>query len=175
MGGAMRAVGFEYPAIRNALLDHNAAHCESPLDDREVAKIATSVARYEVNAPRAGGVFWPRDSRRDKRLWSRPHEFRLFHYLLDNAAWTEQVRGTGNLGIGEVRRSIRRIKKEGAWIENNREKEWSTSRVKILIENLEEMGLIEVLGTELGTHIKVLNYEQYRGIPTGTIRGFEQD
>ena len=175
MGGAMRAVGFDQWAIRNALLNHNAVHCKPPKDEAEVAKIAASLARYAPNVPKAGGVFLCRDLPREKRLWARPRELRLFLYLLFNAAWTERERGTGNLEIGELRRSVRRISRECAWTENNRERKWGTSTVKALIENLEKMGLIEVLGTELETHIQVVNYEQYRGIPTGTIGGFERD
>ena len=138
--------------------------CDPPLDDGEVAKIAASVAEYPPNVPKAGGVFLPRDLLRDKRLWGRPQELRLFQYLLINAAWTEQVCGTGNLGIGEVRRTLRTIARECVWIENNGEGEWWPSQVK---------RLIEVLGTELGTLIRVVNYEQYRGIPTGSPRGLE--
>lgn len=174
MGGAMRAVGFEYPAIRKALLGHNAAHCDSPLDDREVAKIATSVARYPPKVPRAGGLFLSRDLLLDKRLRSRPNERRLFLHLLAIVTWREQDVGTGQLGVGEVRRSYRDLIKELTWDHRNKEEKWSTSNVKTYLEYLKILGLIEVLGTELGTLIKVVNYEQYRGVPTGKIPSFEQ-
>ena len=173
-GGAMRAVGFDQRAIRNALLDHNSEHGVPPLENGEVEKIAASVARYEPNMPRSGVVVLSRDLLLNKKLWGRPKELRLLQYLIINAAWTERECGTGNLGIGQLRRSVRQIARECAWIENNRQRSWGTSTVKALIENLEGMGLIKVLGTELETHIKVVKYEQYRGSPTGSPSGFQQ-
>ena len=87
MAGAMRAVGFDETTMRDALLSHNATCCEERLDPGEVAKIAASVARYEPNAPKAGGVFLPRDLLCDRRLRARPIATRFFLYIVSNAAW----------------------------------------------------------------------------------------
>ena len=46
IGCALRRWGVEYDALLVALQVTNAAHCEPPLDDHEVASIAASVSRY---------------------------------------------------------------------------------------------------------------------------------
>ncbi len=46
IGCALRRWGVEYDALLVALQATNAAHCEPPLDDPEVASIAASVSRY---------------------------------------------------------------------------------------------------------------------------------
>jgi putative DNA primase/helicase len=46
LGGTMRRRGFTEGAILAALLTENAARCRPPLPEAEVAKIATSIARY---------------------------------------------------------------------------------------------------------------------------------
>ena len=50
--GTMRRRGFSPAAIEAALLVENGGRCDPPLDDREVARIAWSVGRYDP----AGGV-----------------------------------------------------------------------------------------------------------------------
>lgn len=47
VAGALRRVGLSYEAIASALAGVNASSCSPPLDVREVARIAASVARYE--------------------------------------------------------------------------------------------------------------------------------
>lgn len=47
LAGTMRRVGMSEPEILAALTQANADRCKPPLQDREVAKIAQSVARYE--------------------------------------------------------------------------------------------------------------------------------
>lgn len=47
LAGSMRRVGMTAPAILAALLAENAGRCVPPLPDREVERIAGSVARYE--------------------------------------------------------------------------------------------------------------------------------
>jgi hypothetical protein len=46
LAGSMRRRGFGENAIRAALLVENAERCRPPLPERDVAKIARSVARY---------------------------------------------------------------------------------------------------------------------------------
>lgn len=47
LAGAMRRVGMGEDAIAAALLSENAKRCKPPLREREVRKIAASIARYE--------------------------------------------------------------------------------------------------------------------------------
>jgi replicative DNA helicase len=56
-GGAMRRKGFDGDAIAAALLVMNRKHCRPPLSERDVQRIARSVARYEPGDPviAAGG------------------------------------------------------------------------------------------------------------------------
>jgi putative DNA primase/helicase len=46
LGGAMRGQGLEQEAIEAALLAENDARCQPPLPDKEVRRIAASMARY---------------------------------------------------------------------------------------------------------------------------------
>lgn len=53
LAGAMRRAGFDALAIHAALHDTNSRRCRPPLDEREVRRIAESVARYEpADVPR---------------------------------------------------------------------------------------------------------------------------
>lgn len=49
LAGAMRRVGADEEAIREALVSTNSRRCDPPLSDEEVAAVARSVARYEPN------------------------------------------------------------------------------------------------------------------------------
>ena len=51
LGGTMRRRGMEEPEILAALLETNRGRCRPPLSEREVGRIAASVARYEPGAP----------------------------------------------------------------------------------------------------------------------------
>src|SRR5439155_10289748 len=53
LAGTMRRRGMGEAAIAAALLETNAAQCEPPLDEAEVRRIATSVARYQPSEPDA--------------------------------------------------------------------------------------------------------------------------
>jgi hypothetical protein len=71
LGGTMRAKGITEDAIRAALLAENAARCDPPLGEADVARIAASVARYAPAEPDTPIVFgkdktpaaeWPPDA-----------------------------------------------------------------------------------------------------------------
>jgi len=62
LGGTMRRRGFLTPSILAALRSENDLRCRPPLDDAELVKIATSVARYApaaITAPPAPAVTLP--------------------------------------------------------------------------------------------------------------------
>ena len=44
--GSLRWAGYEREGIEELLLAYNAAHCQPPLKDAEVLRIARSIARY---------------------------------------------------------------------------------------------------------------------------------
>ena len=165
MGSAMRGVGFSEESITAVLQKQNVLTCQPPLSDQEVAHIVSSCACYRPEIPRTGGIYLPRELM--KRLQRRPHEFRLFYFFVSNAAWQKKECGAGDLGIGEFRFSYREVSTALAWKENNRVEKWSTSRINRMIEWLKGQGLIEVLGTAPLTTVRVVNYEQFQGIPTG--------
>ena len=165
MGSAMRGVGFSEESITAALQKQNVLTCQPPLSDQEVAHIVSSCACYRPEIPRAGGIYLPRELM--KRLQRRPHEFRLFYFFVSNAAWQKKECGAGDLGVGEFRFSYRQVSTSLTWKENNRDEKWSTSRINRMIEWLKGQGLIEVLGTAPLTTVRVVNYEQFQGIPTG--------
>lgn len=53
MAGVMRRKGFNYAAIRLALLEHNSKYCKPPLEEDQVEKIAHSVStRYQGTSSR---------------------------------------------------------------------------------------------------------------------------
>lgn len=168
MGSAMRGVGFSEETITNALQTQNDLTCQPPLSDKEVARIGSSCARYTPEVPRTGGIYLPREL--SKRLRIRPQEWRFFYFLLEKATWRKQECGAGTLGVGEVRFSYREVCTTLAWKENNRVVKWSTSRISRMIEWLKCQGLIEVLGTAPLTRVRVVNYEQFQGIPSGKLR-----
>jgi hypothetical protein len=81
MGGAMRRKGMGEEAIRAALAAENKEHCKPPLPDKDVARIAKSVSRYEPSDPVAvkpaphelfinWTLFWDRD--RSEAEWVYP-------------------------------------------------------------------------------------------------------
>ena len=168
--GTMRAVGFDLPAIRAALLETNWTECDSPLEDSEVERIAASISRYPPNVPLAGGVFLPRDLLRRSPLRHRPNELRVFMHLLTNANWMPEH----GLGTGEIRVSTRDLGRACAVHRNNKLGPLRESTVAAALKNLLKWGLIEVLGTDPETHLRIVNYEQYRGIPVGGEYSFEQ-
>ena len=59
--------------------------------------------------------------------------------------------------------------------QNNKRKPLASSTVAAALKNLRTWGLIEVLGTDPETHVRIVNYEQYRGIPVGQQYSFERD
>ena len=99
----------------------------------------------------------------DKRLQYRSNELRVFMYLLNNANWTPKH----GLGTGQIRVSARDLGKACAVDQNNKRKPLASSTVAAALKNLRTWGLIEVLGTDPETHVRIVNYEQYRGIPVG--------
>lgn len=56
MAAAMRREGFSSVALHDALRSHNRDRCEPPLDDAEIAMIATSAGKYQAN-PEPWDVF----------------------------------------------------------------------------------------------------------------------
>ena len=54
LGGGMRRMGMSQDEILAALQATNLSRCNPPLDDREVERIATSVARYDPDAVSIG-------------------------------------------------------------------------------------------------------------------------
>ena len=91
--------------------------------------------------------------------------------LLRNANWTPKH----GLGTGEIRVSTRDLGKACAVDRNNKHKPLASSTVAEALKNLRTWGLIEVLGTDPETHVRIVNYEQYRGIPVGQQCSFERD
>ena len=166
MGGAMRSVGFGRTAIGAALHATNRELCDPSLDEEEVRGITKSVSGYAPGVPRAGGIFLPREMVGTPGLWHRPDAWRLFEYLVSKAVWPgERMDG---LGPGEVRMSLNKMARGCAYEANNQWIQWSRSRVKGLLRRLEIDGLIDVLSTRPRTHVRVVNYEQYRGVPLGS-------
>jgi hypothetical protein len=57
-GGALRRKGAELPELEEKLLSANARRCQPPLEEREVRKIAASIARYPVGGPDPLELAW---------------------------------------------------------------------------------------------------------------------
>lgn len=56
LAGSMRSKGLDEDAIRAALRAHNLAHCQPPLPEDEVDRIAASIARYEPDAAKSEAI-----------------------------------------------------------------------------------------------------------------------
>ena len=97
-------------------------------------------------------------------IWSQPHLLRLWIYLLLEVRWDDKPleKGGVTIGRGQVLKSFRRIAEENEWTENQAIKRWSTSRVKRMLDWLSGNGAISLRGTELGTLLTVLNFNDYQ-------------
>jgi hypothetical protein len=57
-GGALRRKGAELAELEAKLLEANARRCQPPLEEKEVRKVAASVARYPVGGPDTLEIAW---------------------------------------------------------------------------------------------------------------------
>ena len=57
-GGALRRKGAELAELEQKLLSYNARHCQPPLEEKEVLKIAASMTRYPVGGPDPLELAW---------------------------------------------------------------------------------------------------------------------
>ena len=111
----------------------------------------------------AGGYIMVARQLKESGIWSQPHLLRLWIYLLLSVRWDETPTKKGNVTInrGQVLKSFRRIADENEWLENRTVKRWVPSQVKRMLEQLELRSMCALRGTELGTLITVLNFNDY--------------
>jgi hypothetical protein len=57
-GGALRRKGAELAELEEKLLSYNAHHCQPLLEEKEVRKVAASIARYPVGGPDPLELSW---------------------------------------------------------------------------------------------------------------------
>lgn len=65
---ALRGMGLDEPAILAALEALNREHCDPPMQDMELQRLAHSVMRYEAGSPEGGGTAEPKPAPKNKRL-----------------------------------------------------------------------------------------------------------
>jgi len=121
----------------------------------------------------------------DNDLWRMNSDLvRLFLYLLLKANYGKKEytysRGSTKVTVrkGEFLRSLRKIGEDCAYAGNNKLVSWSTSRVAGMLKTLEMDGRIRILSTNssaLGTHISIVNYEQYQDFATYRKQGLRTD
>ena len=113
----------------------------------------------------AGGHIKVARRLKESAIWLQdPHYLRLWTYLLLSVRWDEKPiqKGSITIGRGQVLKSFRRIADDNEWRENRALKKWSTSRVKRMLDWLSENEMVSLQGTEVGTLITVLNFNDYQ-------------
>ncbi len=71
IAGGLRARGHDREAIEQALLEINAARCSPPLEEREVLRIAASIARYAPGRPGPDAETLAALEELERELWRR--------------------------------------------------------------------------------------------------------
>jgi len=110
------------------------------------------------------GAFIASRSLFDHDLWRSIHKFRVFFYLFGNAVHNIEGwhKGTVFVKRGQILKSYRRLIDDLEYVENKSIKRYSLSTIKRLLDELVKEGRIKLLGTELGTLITIVNYEEYQ-------------
>ena len=101
-------------------------------------------------------------------IWLNPMELRLFIYLIGKARHSKKPNTKyKNKGIvirrGQYLRSYRKLQEDLEYMENNAVKQYSLSKIKRTIDNLEKEDRIKTEKTQLGTLFTVVNYCRYQG------------
>ncbi|KAF0140169.1 MAG: hypothetical protein FD122_2676 [Stygiobacter sp.] len=97
-------------------------------------------------------------------LWKNPIEFRLFLWILGNAVYRKDGVNMGMVKVkrGQYLRSLRKLSEDLAYIHNRQILHYSISQIHRSIKHLEQMQIIVVVETQLGTLFTVLNYDKYQ-------------
>ena len=103
----------------------------------------------------------------DSDIWMQPVELRLFIYLIGQARFAEKPnKKYKNKGViikkGQFLRSYRKLKEDLEYMKNNAIKNYSLSKIKRAIDNLENQGRIKTEKTPLRTLFTIVNYRQYQ-------------
>jgi hypothetical protein len=120
----------------------------------------------------------------DNDLWRMNSDLvRLFLYLLLKANYGKKEytysRGSVEITVrkGEFLRSLRKISEDCSYTGNNKLISWSPSRISGMLKTLEGDGRIEILSNSsaLGTHLSIVNYEEYQDFSTYRKKGPRTD
>jgi hypothetical protein len=105
----------------------------------------------------------------EKKIWQRPHDFRLWQYLLYNARFEIESIYINGIEIkrGQYLRSLRKIQEDLIYIENNEIKKHDVSTIKRMLDRLVKDERITKLETGLATLITIVNYDLYQPLETG--------
>jgi len=100
----------------------------------------------------------------ENNIWKNIHKFRLFFYLFGNAVYKQEGKTYNGINIqrGQILKSYRKLAENLEYIENNAIKRYSISTIKRLLDELVAEERITMLGTDLGTLITIVNYEEYQ-------------
>ncbi len=98
-------------------------------------------------------------------IWTDVTKFRIFFYIVGKAVFAEDGVKKGNIHIqrGQYLRSLRNLREDLAYYENNSEKMYSLSVLNRKISELVEEERIAIENTKLGTLFTVINYAKYQG------------
>lgn len=101
----------------------------------------------------------------DHHIFSDQIKFRLFVYILGKAVFAEEGVKKGNVHIkrGQYLRSLRNLREDLLYFENNSEKMYSISTLQRKITELVADGSLQAENTKLGTLFTVVNYNKYQG------------
>lgn len=101
----------------------------------------------------------------DHYIWTDVTKFRVFFYLVGKSVFAEEGVNKGGIHIqrGQYLRSLRNLREDLVYYENNSEKMYSLSTLNRKIGELVDEGRITAEKTRLGTLFTVVNYAKYQG------------
>ncbi len=98
-------------------------------------------------------------------IWERdPHYGRLWVYLMLKARWSDTpvTREGVTTNRGQLLKSLRTIRRECRYRENQAWREWSLSKIHRMIAWMEGEGMIHTKTTHLGTLFSLRNFNKYQ-------------
>ena len=100
----------------------------------------------------------------DSYIYTDVTKFRIFFHIIGHAVFAEEGVKKGNVHIkrGQYLRSLRNLREDLVYFENNSEKMYSLSTLNRKIGELVEEERIIVENTKLGTLFTVVNYAKYQ-------------
>ncbi|WP_088005628.1 hypothetical protein [Indiicoccus explosivorum] len=109
-------------------------------------------------------------------IWTDVPKFRIFFFIVGNAVFSETgvEKGGVHVGRGQYLRSLRNLREDLVYYENNAEKMYGMATLNRKIAELVEEGRLQTEKTKLGTLFTVVNYAIYQDFSAYKSSSLEQ-